>query len=335
MDESISNCTSQSRIIASPTELALVASDRACSRALAITAGCVFTLASGLTNFLYALGKTHDLGQQILWCSVALAASLSLAIAPSALIDSANRKSASGLLLSMVAIALFGAYSLSGALGSAIGNRLDSEAIEVASSGNKERAQRAYDLAEQELATQASRKGKQALQRRTELVGTMDRLRLEIAAYGSPRASNSDSRALATYLSLAGLEVSPSDLNKWLALLAVLLVEFGGGLSFALASCLTRTTPSTLTSKPTTTPPVQVKEAAEPNKQVLKTPNTQEALLDLVSSNGQELWGSNRTFGKVLGVSHTQAGNIVKSLASSGKLKVSKGKQGTVLRLAN
>jgi hypothetical protein len=42
--------------------------------------------------------------------------------------------------------------------------------------------------------------------------------------------ANSDANALARYLGAVGLEVTPDRLNDLLALLAVLIIEAGGGL---------------------------------------------------------------------------------------------------------
>lgn len=57
-------------------------------------------------------------------------------------------------------------------------------------------------------------------------------------------------------------------------------------------------------------------------------------MVDLVQSHGTELLGSNRTFAKALGCSHTQAARVLDELAQAGRVTLTKGKSGTVVRLA-
>jgi hypothetical protein len=64
--------------------------------------------------------------------------------------------------------------------------------------------------------------------------------------------ANSDAKALTRYLGALGLEVGPDRLNDLPVLLAVLMIESGGGLSLALGLTL---------SEPARTPPA----AAEAN----------------------------------------------------------------------
>ena len=47
-----------------------------------------------------------------------------------------------------------------------------------------------------------------------------------------------------------------------------------------------------------------------------------ERLLLMVAHHGTELLGSNRTFGRALGVSHTQAGRVLDELEASGRVRL-------------
>jgi hypothetical protein len=64
----------------------------------------------------------------------------------------------------------------------------------------------------------------------------MERASAELARI-QPTA-NADSRALARYLSVIGVDATPERLNDLLTLLAVLMVEAGGGLSLAIGMAL-------------------------------------------------------------------------------------------------
>lgn len=282
--------------------------------ALSILSGVTFSVASGLTNFLYALGKSDDLSTQVLWCSVALAASVSLAVSPTALLTAFRQRSWGGAIVALMAFLLCGAYSLSGALGSAVGVRLASEARATDTDSRKVRAQETYDQAKKELDAIAHAIGTKALKRKADLTAIMEGATRELSSLGPTKPVNTDALAIATYLALIGVYVEASDLNKWLALLAVLLVEFGGGLSFALSASLR---PNTTKNHPT---------PREDNLDPLER-----RLVELVSRNGGPMMTSNRPLGKALGVSHVTASKVVEALHKKGVLQATKGKNGTVL----
>jgi hypothetical protein len=75
-------------------------------------------------------------------------------------------------------------------------------------------------------------------QRRSELQAQIERASAVLAS-GSVRPANTDALALARYLSAIGLEATPARLNDILTLLAVVMVEAGGGLALALGLALT------------------------------------------------------------------------------------------------
>jgi hypothetical protein len=59
---------------------------------------------------------------------------------------------------------------------------------------------------------------------------------------GPVRQANSDANALGRYLSAVGLKVTDARLNDLLTILAVVMIEAGGGLALALGLALTPTT---------------------------------------------------------------------------------------------
>jgi hypothetical protein len=66
------------------------------------------------------------------------------------------------------------------------------------------------------------------------------------------KVANSDAKALARYLSAAGLDVTPDRLNDLLVLLAVVMVEVGGGLSLAVGMALSGPTREATAASPDT-----------------------------------------------------------------------------------
>ena len=74
--------------------------------------------------------------------------------------------------------------------------------------------------------------------RRARLKADMDRASGELAKIQPARVANSDAKALTRYLGALGLDVTPDRLNDLLVLLAVLMIESGGGLALALGLTL-------------------------------------------------------------------------------------------------
>ena len=60
----------------------------------------------------------------------------------------------------------------------------------------------------------------------------------ELARLPTAKVANSDAKALARYLAALGADVTPERLNDLLVLLAVLMIEAGGGLSLAVGMAL-------------------------------------------------------------------------------------------------
>jgi len=360
----------------------------AAMHAMLLAAAVVFTLASCFTNLLYGISKSDFLPTQIVFGAVAIAASVALALAPTVL----TRRSVTGFLFAIVAIVLFGAFSLSGALGSFFGGRAASQVEQTTAEGTRARLEQSYTAAKAELASMASARPAAELealvaklkatpgangctkepdgpisrkvcseavavavelgraQRRAELEGFMASASRNLSKIGAPKVVNADAIALSTFADKIGVVVTPEQLNPWLALLAVALVEFGGGICFALAGVFSPPAGSSSASHIARVEHAPaVEEAAEPEiqavsegatggtttlpKLTLRDDDVSTRLMAMVQCHGIQLLGSTRTFGKALGVSHTQVGRVLDELEQAGRVTVVRGKSGTVVRL--
>lgn len=262
---------------------------------LAFCAAFIFTLASGGINLIYGWQKGGDLPNSLVWASVSLSASIVFALSWPALIRCCDSRSWSRAAIVLVALLVTGSYSISAALGSAVGGRQNADSVEKTASGDRKRAQAAYDTAEQELAklaptrplvelealTRTARPGcrvhvmngvrrtvctKQPApevelaraRQRAKLRATMDKASSELTKVGAIRVANSDALALADYLGAVGWPISADFVNRVLALLAVLTIECGGGLALAVGMSLSGTggrDPDTEVSTERTSPP--------------------------------------------------------------------------------
>jgi hypothetical protein len=129
---------------------------RAIPFALALLAAAALTGASAATNFIYALRRFEgDTANQWIWGAVAVAASLALLVAPSAFTTSIRERRYGNAVMAAVAAVLFGAFSLTAALGSATGVRLLASAQDTDVSGTRTRASAAYERATAALAALA------------------------------------------------------------------------------------------------------------------------------------------------------------------------------------
>jgi hypothetical protein len=73
---------------------------------------------------------------------------------------------------------------------------------------------------------------------RTAARTALERAAAELARIQPARVANSDAKALTRYLGALGVEVSPDRLNDLLVLLAVVMIEFGGGLALTIGMAL-------------------------------------------------------------------------------------------------
>jgi hypothetical protein len=235
----------------------------------------IFISASGLTNLSYGWQKGTDLPSSLVWAGVVGAVAIAFGLAWPALIRSVDAKRWSAALISLVALLLAGTYSVTAALGSAAGGRANAAATETATTDARTKAQAAYDTAKAELAKLpnarpvgeldallASAKPQCRIvvtlnrrdtvcgppaalvaelgraKRRGELEAKIDGASAGLALIQPAKVANSDAKALARYLTAVGLDVTPDRLNDLLVLLAVLMIEAGGGLSLAIGMAL-------------------------------------------------------------------------------------------------
>lgn len=190
--------------------------------------------------------------------------------------------------------------------------------------------------------------------RREELQTAMTLASRELKKLGPAKVANTDATAISGYLALAGIIVSTEAINRWFALLAVALVEFGGGLAFALASILREpvTAPTIANEAPSNPPKTKAVDTDDMPKQIAvrpalklvsnrKTPrktvshaNFGDRMLALVKERGGELYAGHRPLAKALGCSSAHVANVLRDLTDAGHVTVQATKTGTVVRLA-
>jgi hypothetical protein len=237
-------------------------------------AAALFTLASGGTNLIYGWSKGTDIASSLVWAAVSVGVSIIFALSWPALIYSLDRKQWARALMVFGALVITGTYSVSAALGSAAGGRMNAAATETATTGARQRAQAAYDQARAALAQLAPSRtegeidaalatarptcrnttlnGRRELfcvlnaaltaerartQRHRELQDQIDRASAALRE-APAHVANTDAKALQRYLGAVGFKVGADRLNDLLTLLAVLVIETAGGLALVMALAL-------------------------------------------------------------------------------------------------
>lgn len=363
---------------------------------LAITAAVIFTLASAATNLFYGIGKGTDLPSSTVWGSVAVAASIGLALAPSAFLLSLSSKRYTAAVVALLAVLIFGAYSVTAALGSASGGRM-SAATEAGEIGNaRARHQAAYDDAKGELdgidsARPAAELGAQIgaidalpgimidgvpcggthdgrvtkewcpkraeliaekarAERREKLQADIERATAELDKLPRSKVVNTDAVALSGYLAAVGHPLSTDTLNKLLVILAVLVIEFGGGLSLALAMSLRADVSGHKAVAPAervSGHAQQVSGAARKKRKRTRRDDKgghggpksgghrmPQNVVDLLKQRGGRIEGGQRGIGRLLGLSKSRANELLHELADKGAVILSTSKAGTTVELA-
>jgi hypothetical protein len=390
----------------------------------------IFIAASGTTNVVYGFSKGDTLATSCVWAGVAGAVAIVFALTWPALIRSVDAKRWSAAFISLVALLLAGAYSVTAALGSASGGRANATAAETATTDARTKAQAAYDTAKAELDTLAAAKPAADIQalietNKVELAklpasrsmaeveavlraaqrdparyncaminGSMglscpkldgelararqrERLQAKIAslvqdagkaeqrhqdqraaaraamqkAAGAlasiqpARVANSDAKALARYLAAVGLHVTPDRLSDLLVLLAVLMIEAGGGLSLALGMALSgpsgrapEPSPDTPASEARTdrTPPAATTDAlpTKPSEQPMATTVRPVGadIMEWLRTSGGKAEGV-RFLAVQLGRPRSTVSDDCHRLAATGQLTMTRGSRGMVLAL--
>lgn len=160
--------------------------------------------------------------------------------------------------------------------------------------------------------------------------------------------ANTDAEALRGFAAAAGVETTADSLNKLLVLLAVLLIELGGGLSFAVAGAL----------GPAGTPPTALtREAVEVHRGAVQAETLASAapvegtpdpactddggpcasararLLSMLLDGGGAMRTTQRELAQRLGTSPARASQLLGELRSDGRISVRSSKTGTVVEL--
>jgi hypothetical protein len=204
-----------------------------------------------------------------------------------------------------------------------------------------------------------ARADRRRAEQRDKAKAAMDKAAAELATTGPAKVANSDAVALASYLQGLGLGIDADRANKLLVLLAVLVIECGGGLALAVGMSLSgagghaadtgmsgRTqdewTPAdtaghrlSIAGIPTaTTCPIEPDTMA--GQAVDTGPQSAAAvrLIGLIRERGGVLVGGQRTMAQALGWSKTKTHELLHALAGDGFVQLTTGRTGTVVRLA-
>jgi hypothetical protein len=276
---------------------------------------------------------------------------------------------------------LTGTYGIVAALGSASGGRHDAAAAESTLQSSRARTQAAYDkattdltalkptrpLAELEALASASPPcrivvttgNRQTVcahppkllaelgvaRRRAELEQKVEAARGELSA-APIRQANSDAAALAGYLAALGWSVQPDTLNKVLALLAVLVIELGGGASLAIGMALGERMATSGAFRegfgPTTSGAAETDRHTVPAGQAVPTPprpspkprsSARDRLLELLAGANGQLRVGQEALGVSIGVTSARVRQLLKELSAAGVVRVRTSSTGTVISL--
>jgi hypothetical protein len=118
---------------------------------LAYTAASIFAAASAGTNVIYGWQKGTDLGGSTVWAAVSLAISIVFSLSWPAFLRCQDSKQWSRAIMVLVALLITGGYSVTAALGSAMGGRANATMAEKEAADRKAKAQASWDTAKAEL----------------------------------------------------------------------------------------------------------------------------------------------------------------------------------------
>ena len=346
---------------------------------LAFAAAMIFAAAAITTNATYGWSKGLDLAGSFVWSGVSIAAGFTQLLSWPAMVASSDRRQWGKAFAALCALLICGSYSIVAALGSASSGRTNAASEEKTISDTRKRTQSAYDAATSELAgmeatrpvaelealvagarpvcrvvvTTGSRQTVCAppaslvaelgrAKRRAELEAKADSAGAELTRMYTPKQANSDTHALAGYLSAFGVPVSEDTLNRILVVFAVITIEMGGGLALTLAMSLgdkagvaqsvqTRAAHSEpLTS---TEPAANQDQITDVHTMHRPAQSTRDRLLELVRNANGVLRTGHRGLAEALGVSATRAGQLLRDLVADGAIRVRASKTGSVITL--
>jgi hypothetical protein len=287
-----------------------------------------------------------------------------------------------------VALLLAGTYSITAALGSTSGGRTNAATIETATTDARTKAQSAYDAAKAELGGLKPARPAPELEplirsarpvcrivvtlsrrdtvceppptlvaelgrskRRAELEGRIEKATTDLAAAPPPKAANTDAKVLARYLGALGFDITADRLADLLVILAVAVLECGGGLAIAVGLSLSSPTAgrpastaggevsTAMDAKPATVAAVfdaldvpAVKAPTQSTRPLLATIRGND-LTAWLRDRGGTVHTSMRRLGLEIGLSPQGALNQARRLAAARILTVQTSPRGTVLTL--
>ena len=188
-------------------------------------------------------------------------------------------------------------------------------------------------------------------EQRARLKADMDRASSELASIRPAKQANSDARTLARYMQALGVNTTPEHLNDLLVLLAVLMIEAGGGLSLAIGMALSgpvRTpaaAPACVAAVQAERPPAARLDArttldALPVRPVVSVERTRPAsvvraedVATWLAERGGKAATSMRRLASELGRSPSGVHDAVRRMVTSGALTATPGPRGTVMAL--
>jgi hypothetical protein len=207
----------------------------------------------------------------------------------------------------------------------------------------------------EEFGKEAMRAERRVGEQREKLKAAMESAAAELAKAGPVRVANSDAVALAAYLQALGLDIQADRVNKLLALLAVLVIECGGGLSLAVAMGLSTPIGQSLdkpvstvgsATGPLSTEVRRDRDICDPARRQeclttssIRTLDTHVRLvagvqlLALIKKSGGVLVCGQRSMAAALGCSKSWTNVVLHELARAGLITLSTGRAGTVARL--
>ncbi len=377
---------------------------------LAYAAALIFTAASGTTNLLYGWSKGTDFGSSLVWATVSLGVSIVFSLSWPAFIRATDDKQNVRAFIILIGLLLTGTYSVSAALGSAYGGRVQASVNETEKADARAKANTAYKTAKAELDALAAARSRPELDpqirtlkatkganncdtrdgpisrkvcaeaddleaeaaradRRAKLAATMKEASKALEAIGTGTIANSDAVALASYLVSIGVKADPDVINKLLVLLAVLVIECGGGVSLAIGMSLS--TPGAAKTPNVSGANGHVSAAVVSAwTQVCRTPqdtsfrhvpraaldqtsrcppdvsavpripldtsaqNTSGVrLLDFIRDKGGVLMGGQRSIARTLGWSKSRLHDALHDLAHAGLIRLTTARTGTIAQL--
>jgi hypothetical protein len=185
----------------------------------------------------------------------------------------------------------------------------------------------------------------------------MDATQAELERMAAPKQANSDAAALAGYAAALGFNIQTDTLNRLLALLAVLVVECGGGLALAVGMSLSERAEQGVPNRVFANDPAVRSSAFRantsntrqdvPRTRSERSPNAVvfapvqrcsrkaigDKLIATLRDRGGPLQTSIRRLAQHLGTTPTTLHTVANELMGAGLVRVDAGRQGSVFRL--